>query len=486
MTTNSKVSQLEKWLWGIAGLLMIVMAYNSEGYYHPDEHYQLIEFALYKLGLAPKNGLAWEFGAQLRPGLQPMIATGIIAASHSCGINNPFTIVFLLRLLSGAIWLLLFWQAYKYILRNYGASNGQIWLILGLGLWFSLFLGVRFSSENWAGMALFAAVLVLLHHLKGSVWMWSLAGFLFMIAFCFRYQTGFAIVGIGAWLLWMERPNWRRWAALMAGGLAGWGVELTTDYWLYGQWVFAPYNYYVWNIAQGKAASFGVEAWYWYMLDLPWSMGPGIGIILLALMLFGAYHSYRSVWIWMIVPFFVLHCAMSHKELRFMFPMYWPFLVLVSIGIHHLWKEQLSRKVLQWTIGLLLLPNLALYGWRITQDAMPFMPYYHYLYESAKYKDVHLVSYKTASMYGNETLRLNFYQPKRLSEQYVDSPDLIENIPTNKKSVLLFKMAFHPLTLQKKKIKLVFTQAPFWAPGMNSYKKWKDRRSPWELYGLGE
>jgi hypothetical protein len=33
----------------------------SLGYYHGDEHFQIIEFMSYKLGLIPKESLPWEF-----------------------------------------------------------------------------------------------------------------------------------------------------------------------------------------------------------------------------------------------------------------------------------------------------------------------------------------------------------------------------------------------------------------------------------------
>lgn len=39
----------------LALIVFITVAYNSSGYHHEDEHYQLIEFANYKLGLLEKR-----------------------------------------------------------------------------------------------------------------------------------------------------------------------------------------------------------------------------------------------------------------------------------------------------------------------------------------------------------------------------------------------------------------------------------------------
>jgi len=53
---------------GVGILISILMAWNSEGFYHYDEHYQIIEFAQYKAGKAVQDGLAWEFHEKVRPG----------------------------------------------------------------------------------------------------------------------------------------------------------------------------------------------------------------------------------------------------------------------------------------------------------------------------------------------------------------------------------------------------------------------------------
>jgi hypothetical protein len=45
--------------------------------------------------------------------------------------------------------------------------------------------------------------------------------------------------------------------ALALGALLAVGFGFITDYWLYGEWVCAPYNYFFSNIMEGKAANFG-------------------------------------------------------------------------------------------------------------------------------------------------------------------------------------------------------------------------------------
>jgi len=102
----------EKWLL-LAGVIVYgTTAWCSVGHYGTDEHFQILEFANYKLGLTPINDLPWEFPARVRSGLQPMLAYGAIRAADTLGANSPFTQVFLLRLITGllCLWMYFGWR----------------------------------------------------------------------------------------------------------------------------------------------------------------------------------------------------------------------------------------------------------------------------------------------------------------------------------------------------------------------------------------
>ena len=102
-------------IFAIGIVISVLMAWNSEGFYHYDEHYQIIEFAQYKAGKAVPEGLAWEFHEKIRPGLQPFFAYLVLKASYSMGFNNPFQIAFLLRLMSLALSLFVAYHFGKWI-----------------------------------------------------------------------------------------------------------------------------------------------------------------------------------------------------------------------------------------------------------------------------------------------------------------------------------------------------------------------------------
>ncbi len=75
-------------------------AWQNAGFFGADEHYLIIEFAQHKLGRQAVSGLPWEFAAHVRPGLQPLIAAGAIAAWHLVGVASPFVMAASMRWLS--------------------------------------------------------------------------------------------------------------------------------------------------------------------------------------------------------------------------------------------------------------------------------------------------------------------------------------------------------------------------------------------------
>src|SRR5665213_3651603 len=79
-------------------------AWIINGMYHPDELFQILEFGGYKLGAIKASDLQWEFGAHLRPALQPAI---VVAVSKMTGASfNPVHTAFALRIISSLIgWL---------------------------------------------------------------------------------------------------------------------------------------------------------------------------------------------------------------------------------------------------------------------------------------------------------------------------------------------------------------------------------------------
>ena len=109
--------------------ILSVTAIFSSGYDFADEHFQILEFANYKLGNTTAATLPWEFEAQMRPALQPFIAFVIIKFMNMLSLSNPFLIAGILRLISVIIAMIAIRLLHKAItsLTDYKISSGLLY-----------------------------------------------------------------------------------------------------------------------------------------------------------------------------------------------------------------------------------------------------------------------------------------------------------------------------------------------------------------------
>ena len=219
-------------------LLTLLYALFSRGVYHPDEHFQILEYARMRLfGTSPEE-LPWEYGLMMRPGFQPFIAYLAGWSLRAVGLYSSWTLAALLRLLSGALSVTAVLFLYREIRRepHREAEAGRV-LALSLLLWFMAYTHVRFSSETLSGNLLLLTVVCCMRFRRtgnDSFGSGVLVGLLAGAAFVVRYQTGFALLGLGLWLLVFDRRI-RHIAGILAGGTVMLGVGTLCDRWLYGR-----------------------------------------------------------------------------------------------------------------------------------------------------------------------------------------------------------------------------------------------------------
>ena len=152
-------SELKKNLCSRRGILLagcaltLLYAFFSHGYYHHDEHFQILEYACMKLfGTPTSDHLAWEFSLMMRSGMQPFIVWCLGRVLLALGVYSPYLLIFVLQLLCGAFSvaaLLVFGRAVRDELGD--ERQERIYLALGLLLWFLAYLHVHFSAEMMAG-----------------------------------------------------------------------------------------------------------------------------------------------------------------------------------------------------------------------------------------------------------------------------------------------------------------------------------------------
>lgn len=172
----------------LSACVLLITAFFSVGFYHADEHFQVLEFAGYKLGLTPLKDLPWEFHFRMRPALQPAMAVLLHHFFSLFGIENPFAITLILRILSAGISLTGMWLVYKAFYKTIESRIlGQWFLLLSFFLWFAIYNHVRFSSENWSGtLFVIAFAFYVIRKKPGRLFFFSV-GVLTGLSFLFRY-----------------------------------------------------------------------------------------------------------------------------------------------------------------------------------------------------------------------------------------------------------------------------------------------------------
>ncbi len=471
-------------------VLNIITAWFSLGYHHPDEHFQILEICNYKLGNTPIADLPWEFAAKARPGLQPFIAYCFIRVFHFLGILNPFLITFLLRLSIALTGWFVVCKLVMLLLPDFSTPKGKkIFILLSFFLWFVPYLNARFSSENAAAVCFLWIFYLLLKpytssNIKNSSFL--LIGFLLGLSFFFRFQMAFAIVGVGAWLLFIKKINWKNWLALIFAGLIAAGLCICIDRWQYGAWVFTPYHYYHVNILENVAASSGVDPGWWYFMLFFWIAIPPLSLVLLGGFFIGTYIKPKHVFVFALLGFLIGHAIIGHKEMRFLFPMWFAFIYLASVGFDWCIVKYKSNKWFTYSFGFLMVLNCLMLTYRTFVPAQEAIPCFKFVYSYFKQKNTTILCVREP-VFCLAGVKADFYKPKNINEiVFKDEDALASYMDTNKEdSVIVFKKTATlgnklSSTYRNKRIYLLY---PEWLLNFN-FNNWIERANVWSMYVL--
>ena len=304
----------------IALIWFSITAYFSSGYLHPDEHYQIIEFAGLLDGSNSEKDLAWEYAAHIRPSIQPFLCYSIFEICNYFSITDPYTKTFILRLLTGLLALFVIHHFVNSTKKIIDKEYWRLYVILSYFLWFIPFICVRFSSETWSGV-LFTLSLSFIIRDKNKLSHNVTIGALLGLSFLFRYQIAFAILGLILWLVIIKKTHFKKLITLITPAVIIVTFGFLLDCVFYKEITLTTWNYLKVNLLEGKAAEFGTSPWYYYFHSIiRYSLSP-IGIIILASFIVSTIKNNKQLIVWVILPFILAHSLIGHKELRFIFPM---------------------------------------------------------------------------------------------------------------------------------------------------------------------
>jgi phosphatidylinositol glycan class B len=332
-------------------IVQLISSYQAIGYWHPDQHFSVIEFASYKLGITPENLLAWEYPNKVRPTIQVYM---FILFSHLLkilNIENGYTVLSILRILLGMLNFILFNYL---ILKHFGKDRRIILysiLIIANFSWSFPYVRTLFNSEIMASLVFFGAIALYEYFGKNNLSPTKILfiGFLFSCAFFIRFQIAFAFIGFIIWTLFYQKIGIKMILILNTGFLLGILLNFLLDSYYYDELTFTPLTYFKINLIDGRASATGTEpVWYYLGILSGVLTAPPLSIFLFLLMLWGFYRNFGSVYSLIALIFIFAHFLVPHKEERFLFPIWNIMPLIVGYGLRDLLQNHGDRLKKKW------------------------------------------------------------------------------------------------------------------------------------------
>jgi phosphatidylinositol glycan class B len=344
--------------------------------------------------------------------------------------------------------------------------------------WFLLFIGVRFSSENWSGCILIIGILNYLSSENKTIKTYLLLGIFFGIAFQLRFQSAFFIVGFLFWLLLINKSAIKSLVYLSLAFITIFSIGILLDSWFYQSYTLSPFNYFYQNIVLNKAANFGTEPW-WYYFKSAFEKGiPPLSILFILATIYFCIKNPRNSITWSILPFIMIHFFIGHKELRFLFPVFYflPYILIKSLDMYITKKQWIitNKSNIYNSMKFIIILNLIIYCVVIFRPMTTKVYLYQFLYTNCK---------QASTIYftdNNPFEEISFYKRKNLTLKKLETK--IENNLTNeyrKEYIITIPEKKH---LFKNKT-LIYQTYPNWLKNFN-IGNWMGKSEQYLIYEI--
>lgn len=432
----------------ISAVFYVLVTFVSVGFFHPDQHFQTLEFAHYKVSPSNEEQLVWEYHSRIRPWTQPYAYFAVISGLKAIGITNPFVHDAVIRIATGVMGMAALVLFCISLARWLPLAAQKRWLAIVFGLfWLFPFHNTRTSSETASSIFLLFALsaLVLLRKnpqddppvrpelgpLSGPM-QFSVPG-LVLSALCMglmfnaRYQMGFVIVAVALWMLLIQKTPFRQLALFSVVVLLTVAFGVLLDSTGYGEFELVPWNYLRVNLIEGRAATFGTDPWYFYILSmLIQPVGP---VLLVAAFLFWKKFP-LNVLTWTTLLFVLVHIALSHKEIRFLIPITPLILAAFIFVIPERWYSESRSGIpfmgqtrwIRWTFYFFVLINFLALVLVSVRPPRPEVSVHRFIY-SQEPKHFEFYSLGATPFLFKQTggPRLEFYAPSKVTHHELDS-----------------------------------------------------------------
>jgi GPI mannosyltransferase 3 len=355
----------------VAGFaLRIALALYFPRIYHPDETFQILEqaYSFYAEGTV----VPWEYRENIRSWLWPILVA-VFAYPAEKLFETAFAFKLSAQILCSLASLCGIWAAW-----SIGRLKSEYHAWIGgfvAAFWFEF---VYFSSHPLMDVIsahiLMAAIVFLMRGNEGRNFIY--AGFLLALAFVMRIQLAPALLIIAISFCQMD---WRaKWLPLVLGGLFPVVLYGIIDWIMIGFPFSSIYKYFVINLIQDKASSYGISPYYSYVQYYIYNYG--FFIFFVSVFLIYAMVDNKNRYL---IPMcraglivIIFHSLIPHKEYRFIYSATFLLLIVIALSSMTLFLNIFkTRKVL--ATGLLSLIWLGGSGALMVSKKGEDMLYFH-------------------------------------------------------------------------------------------------------------
>ena len=390
---------LLKWF-VLSFIIHVTIAIFSTGFFHFDEHYQILEFLGVKLHLTPINELPWEYQHEMRSWTQVGIYFLIAKFLNLFAVDNPITLAFFFRLftsLTGWISLCTLGFSVFFLFKD---DIKRKWAIIFLNLtWYIPFIQTRASLEGLGTNVFILGLSMMIWGLmkkqeskKFPLSLAILSGVFFGISFTFRFQLGFIIMSSWFWAIFLGKMPMSKALSILTSIVVIILLGVLVDYWGYGNWTFTPWNYLYQNLVLNKASDFATFPWYYYFTEGINKGIPPLSLLLLFSQVLFWIRKPRHLISWATFPLFLIHILIARKALRFLFPIA-VFIPLTLVELPDLLKikSYLKKKWVRTFLHVIFFINIILLIIVCFKPTRPIIGLYDYIYRNQdKIKKIYL------------------------------------------------------------------------------------------------
>ena len=431
---------------GIALAVQIITAFTAIGYFHPDQHFQIVEPSSMLTSQDENFQEVWEFETMIRPTLAIYGYYYLRELTDFFGVSDAFSEQLVGRIIVSLLsFFLSFLLLFRALRDNSDFSRLLGVLLLGFA-WVFPYTRTMLSSENFSLIFLVVSIYLLIGKNKNHK-IYFLSGTLMAVAFYLRFQIAFALVGIFLALIFEEK--WIKKFTYLALGFGLVAILNTLlDSSFYGQFVLTPWNYFEVNIIEGVAASFGVQGPLYYPMVILLILGaPLISILFLAFVISSCWKNPKSYIVLSVLLFLFGHTLVGHKEERFLVPIFSLLPILVAQGFDYLKKPKGKAPWLKVVLWIILVPSIILNTFLLF--VFMVMPYHQNLSMAQKISKEYTVNDKveifclrSGPFQTPSDLMTRYYEnsfPKNIKLTLVEN---IDEIPDDRSILLATKYKF--------------------------------------------